>query len=135
MFRNDLVNRNDPRYPKMSMKPGMRLGLAVAAYRGKSDVDLNRFEDPADILYVYVARARSSGAGRESCPFLSERDFARVFEARSAQSTRVNVPGSQRRNLKRDSSSGKSRETVFSALNSRIVGYSEVALPVGSENR
>ena len=69
MFRNDLVNRNDPRYPKMSMKPGMRLGLAVAAYRGKSDVDLNRFEDPADILYVYVARARSSGAGRESCPF------------------------------------------------------------------
>ena len=32
------------------MKPGMRLGLAVAAYRGKSDVDLNRFEDAADIL-------------------------------------------------------------------------------------
>jgi AcrR family transcriptional regulator len=50
MFRNDLVNRNDPRYPEMSMKPGMRLGLAVAAYRGKSEVDLNRFEDAADIL-------------------------------------------------------------------------------------
>jgi hypothetical protein len=50
MFRNDLVNRNDPRYPEISMKPGMRLGLAVAAYRGKSDVDLNRFGDAADIL-------------------------------------------------------------------------------------
>jgi hypothetical protein len=32
------------------MKPGMRLGLAVAAYRGKSDVNLNRFEDAADIF-------------------------------------------------------------------------------------
>ncbi len=28
----------------------MRLGLAVAAYRGKSDVNLNRFEDAADIF-------------------------------------------------------------------------------------
>lgn len=50
MFRNDLVNRNDPRYPEISMKPGMRLGLAVAAYHGNSDVNLNRFEDAADIL-------------------------------------------------------------------------------------
>src|ERR687885_2712367 len=25
MFRNDLVNRSDPRYPEMSIKPGMRL--------------------------------------------------------------------------------------------------------------
>ncbi len=50
MFRNDLVNRNDPRYPEVSMKPGMRLGRAVAAYRGNADVDLNRFEDAADIL-------------------------------------------------------------------------------------
>jgi AcrR family transcriptional regulator len=50
MFRNDLVNRNDPRYPEISTKPGMRLGLAVAAYRGNSEVDLNRFEDAADIL-------------------------------------------------------------------------------------
>ena len=31
MFRNDLVNRDDPRFPAMSAKPGMRLGLAVAA--------------------------------------------------------------------------------------------------------
>lgn len=28
----------------------MRLGLAVAAYRGNSDVDLKRFEDAADML-------------------------------------------------------------------------------------
>ncbi len=44
------MNRNGPRYPEISMKPGMRLSLAVAAYCGKSDVDLNRFEDAADIL-------------------------------------------------------------------------------------
>jgi AcrR family transcriptional regulator len=50
MFRNDLVNRTDPRYPEVSLKPGMRLGLAVAAHRGKFDVDLKRFEDAADML-------------------------------------------------------------------------------------
>ncbi len=50
MFRNDLVNRDDPRYPEISGKPGMRLGLAVAAYRGNFDVDLDRFEDAADML-------------------------------------------------------------------------------------
>jgi hypothetical protein len=48
MFRNDLVNRSDPRYPEMSIKPGMRLALAVAAYNGKPEIDLNRFEDAAD---------------------------------------------------------------------------------------
>jgi len=32
------------------MKPGMRLSLAVAAYHGKSNVDMNRFEDAADIF-------------------------------------------------------------------------------------
>ena len=50
MFRNDLVNRNDPRYPEISSKPGMRLGLAVAAYHGKFAVDMDRFEDAADML-------------------------------------------------------------------------------------
>ncbi len=48
MFRNDLVDRSDPRYPEMSIKPGMRLALAIAAYHGKSEMDLNRFEDAAD---------------------------------------------------------------------------------------
>jgi len=50
MFRNDLVNRNDPRFPEVSMKPGMRLGRAVVAYHGNADVDVSRFEDAADIL-------------------------------------------------------------------------------------
>jgi AcrR family transcriptional regulator len=50
MFRNDLVNRDDPRFHAVSSKPGMRLGLAVAAYRGNADVDLKRFEDAADML-------------------------------------------------------------------------------------
>ena len=50
MFRGDLVNRLDPRYPELSIKPGMRLGLAIAAYHGRVDVDLNRFEDAADIF-------------------------------------------------------------------------------------
>ncbi len=50
MFRSDLVNRDDPRYPEVSIKPGMRLSLAVAAYHGKSQVDMNRFEDAADIF-------------------------------------------------------------------------------------
>jgi AcrR family transcriptional regulator len=50
MFRNDLVNRDDPRFPAMASKSGTRLGLAVAAYRGNFDVDLKRFEDAADML-------------------------------------------------------------------------------------
>ncbi len=50
MFRNDLVDRSDPRYPEISGKPGMRLGRAILAYRGRSEVDLNRFEDAADML-------------------------------------------------------------------------------------
>jgi AcrR family transcriptional regulator len=51
MFRSDLVNRDDPRYSQVSIKPGMRLSLAVAAYHGKSEVDMNRFEDAADVLW------------------------------------------------------------------------------------
>jgi AcrR family transcriptional regulator len=50
MFRSDLVNRDDPRYPETSIKTGLRLSMAIAAYHGKSEVDLNRFEDAADIL-------------------------------------------------------------------------------------
>ncbi len=50
MFRHDLVNRDDPRFSKTSRKPGMRLGLAVAAYRRKAEVDLDHFEDAADVL-------------------------------------------------------------------------------------
>jgi hypothetical protein len=50
VFRNGLVNRSDPRHAERSMKPGLRLGLAVAAYRGKRDVDLDRFDGAADVL-------------------------------------------------------------------------------------
>ncbi len=50
MFRNDLVNRDDPRYPEIAIKPGERLALALAAYQGKSGMDLDRFEDAADIF-------------------------------------------------------------------------------------
>lgn len=50
MFRNELVNRSDPRFHETSGRPGMRLGLAVAAYHGRTDVDLDRFEDAADML-------------------------------------------------------------------------------------
>lgn len=50
MFRGDLVNRLDPRYPELSVRTGMRLGLAIAAYHGKATVDLTRFEDAADIF-------------------------------------------------------------------------------------
>lgn len=50
MFRNDLVNRDDPRYPEATMKSGMRLDLAVSAYHGKTHIDRGRFEDAADIF-------------------------------------------------------------------------------------
>ena len=50
MFRSDLVNRDDPRYPGITIKTGMRLSLAIAAYHGKSEVDMTRFEDAADVF-------------------------------------------------------------------------------------
>lgn len=55
MFRNDLVNRDDPRYPQASLKPGNRLGQAIAAYHGKRDYDLERFEDAADLFNSLAA--------------------------------------------------------------------------------
>jgi len=50
MFRNDLVDRSDPRYTGISEKPGMRLGRVIFAYRGRPDVDLTHFADAADML-------------------------------------------------------------------------------------
>ena len=50
MFRNDLVNREDPRFAAVSKKPGVRLSRAVLAYHGRSEVDPNSFEDAADML-------------------------------------------------------------------------------------
>lgn len=50
MFRNDLVDRDDPRFAAVSKRPGMRLSRAVLAYRGRSEIDPNSFEDAADML-------------------------------------------------------------------------------------
>ena len=50
MFRNDLVDRNDPRYPEISHKPGKRISHAITAYYGKSEADQDRFEDAADLF-------------------------------------------------------------------------------------
>ena len=50
MFRNDLVDRKDPRFAEVSRRPGMRLSRAVLAYRGRFEVDPNSFEDAADML-------------------------------------------------------------------------------------
>lgn len=83
MFRNDLVNRIDPRFPEMSTKPGMRLGLAIAAYRGNFDVNLNRFEDAADMLcgmatlqglahLVLAEKAAHFFRNANSCDFVRE---------------------------------------------------------------
>lgn len=80
MFRNDLIDRNDSRYPEMSIKPGMRLALAIAAYHGRSDVNLNRFEDAAD---TFCALSTLHGLAHlvlaeKTAPFfenVSSRDF------------------------------------------------------------
>ena len=50
MFRSDLVDRKDPRYPEIGIQSGRRLSRAIAAYRGQADADSKRFEDAADIL-------------------------------------------------------------------------------------
>jgi AcrR family transcriptional regulator len=50
MFRNDLVNRSDPRLSEVRTWPAGRIGLAIAAYGGNTNLDMNRFEDAADIL-------------------------------------------------------------------------------------
>jgi len=50
MFRNDLVDRSNPRLAAASKIPGMRLGRAVLAYRGKAAIDPERFNDAADML-------------------------------------------------------------------------------------
>lgn len=50
MFRNDLVNRDHPRFSEAAEKPAARLGQAVAAYHGKAEMNLDRFEDAADLF-------------------------------------------------------------------------------------
>jgi AcrR family transcriptional regulator len=50
MFRHDLINRDDPRYSASGSKSRLRLGRAVAAYRGKPEMDMDRFDDAADLF-------------------------------------------------------------------------------------
>ncbi len=50
MFRNDLVDRSDPRLAAASKGPGTRLGRAVLAYRGRTEADPSSFKDAADML-------------------------------------------------------------------------------------
>ena len=50
MFRHDLVNREHPRFAETARKSALRLGRAVAAYHGKAEMDLDRFEDAADLF-------------------------------------------------------------------------------------
>lgn len=50
MFRNDLVDRSEPRLSASSKEPGMRLGHAVLAYRSNSVPQPGSFEDSAEML-------------------------------------------------------------------------------------
>ena len=50
MFRHDLVDREHSRYEETRLKPGTRFDAAVAAYHGKAEMDLDRFEDAADFF-------------------------------------------------------------------------------------
>jgi AcrR family transcriptional regulator len=50
MFRNDLVDREDPRYEEAAHRPGERIGRVVAAYQGRAAIDPERFEDAADLF-------------------------------------------------------------------------------------
>ncbi len=50
MFRHDLVNLEDPRYVEVSTSTGEILARAIAAYHGKTQVDLDQFENAADFF-------------------------------------------------------------------------------------
>ena len=50
MFRNDLVDRSDPRLAAASKTPGNRLGQAVLAYRGEMKSGPGSFEQSAEML-------------------------------------------------------------------------------------
>ncbi len=50
MFRNDLVDRTEPRLSAASKAPGIRLGRAVLAYRSNTVPQPGSFEDSAEML-------------------------------------------------------------------------------------
>ncbi len=90
MFRNELVNRDDPRYAEVSLGPGLRLGQAVAAYHGKPGLDLERFEDAADtfgalstmhgLAHMVLAEKATAFFGHASSREFVERELPRVLE-------------------------------------------------------
>ncbi len=97
MFRNDLVNRADPRYSEISLKPGMRLGLAATAYHGKLDVDMDRFEDAADIFcgmstlhglaHLVLEEKATAFFGSASAREFVKKELPRVLERMYPQKT------------------------------------------------
>ena len=50
MFRNDLVDRSDPRLAAASRGPGNRLGEAILAFHGKSSSSPSSFENSSEML-------------------------------------------------------------------------------------
>lgn len=50
MFRNDLIDRNDPRLAAASKGPRARLGEAILAYRGEADPSSGSFHNAAEML-------------------------------------------------------------------------------------
>lgn len=50
MYRNDLINRDDPRYYPTASAAMHPLQDGIAAYQGKSGLDLSKFDDAADIF-------------------------------------------------------------------------------------
>ena len=83
MFRNDLIERGDPRYATVSMRPAERLGLAIAAYEGRPALHLGRFEDAADLFGALATLhgLAHMAISEKALPFFGSPD-ARVFVAR-----------------------------------------------------
>ena len=51
MLRKDLVDRNEPRYRVSADRYAERVKQAIAAYKGKQGLDIQRSEDAADVLF------------------------------------------------------------------------------------
>ena len=90
MFRNDLIDRNSPRYREASNEPGMRLDRAIAAYQGRPERDPKDFEDAVDtfgvlatlqgIANLVVADKLGHLFGNVAPQEFLERDLPRVLE-------------------------------------------------------
>ena len=75
-----IVDRDDPRYLEVAVKPGLRLANAIAAYQGRPEMDVGSFEDATD---VFLALSTLHGLAslvlaEKTAPFL-ENVSAREF--------------------------------------------------------